>query len=560
MASSDADLDAKLLNLGQSQEPQIPDETLLALPSRQDASPPLQDRTDYGLMSGFSNGSIRGLKDIANTFMNINDSLVNLYPGGNKLTDPGRKSRDQALADFSEEFGKNPLAQGSRLAMNVAGTLPFMSIAPEASSGLVGNILQGVVSSALLSGGSNERMQDQLGAGAIGGALLPAGLKIAGAALSPQIAPAAQYLRSLGVNLTPGQLLGGGAAKAEQAMANTLPITGDLIKNRLIESHQSLNKAVANFSLAPIGAKIPESVQPGNASVDYVSRKLGDEYDSTLAKGSLDPTNIIGNMHLVAQQIQQQLPKEQADALTRIIQNKIIDSVQPGQMISGQNYKGIDSELRHASSTYSKSGQYFDQELAQRIDSVRDYLRSEFDGQNPHIAGQLEPIDQAWARYKRYESASSAQTSGRNDGLFTPEQLNAAVRKGDMSKDKSKYAKGFALMQDLSQSANAVMGNKVPNSGSPYQTAIGLGAGALLGHYAPDVSMNVGAGLGLGSLPYTKSGMGLINSLLSSGRPAPVEGLGGVMRDVAPYSGPAGGIAGNALFRAYGSVPASQGD
>ena len=54
----------------------------------------------------------------------------------------------------------------------------------------------------------------------------------------------------------------------------------------------------------------------------------------------------------------------------------------------------------------------------------------------------------------------------------------------DRSKDKSKFAKGDALMQDLSESAKTALGNKVPDSGTPYRSMVAAlaasgGAGAM---------------------------------------------------------------------------------
>jgi hypothetical protein len=94
-----------------------------------------------------------------------------------------------------------------------------------------------------------------------------------------------------------------------------------------------------------------------------------------------------------------------------------------------------------------------------------------------------------------------AKTRGE-EGIFTPAQLEAAVRQTDRSARKGAFARGAAPMQELSGTATSVLGSKVPDSGT---AARGM-TGALLTGGATYVDPMMGALTGLATLPYYKYG------------------------------------------------------
>lgn len=489
-------------------------------------------------------GALRGGADLGNTLLNAQDWAnahvppFSWIPGNPAAAQARMGERAQYLNDYQKDYGSNPLAQTARLGVNVAETTPFMLAAPELT-GLGGNALMGAGGAALLSGGSNMPLHKQLALGAFGGAAIPAAVNTVAGAISPALPFAAQYLRQMGVELTPGQLLGGAWNRLEQG-AQSLPGIGDLIKNRTIDSFRSFHKAVGNEALAPVGARIPDNVAPGNASVDYVASELGSRYDDILSRGSVAPANVIANAQNMAAQVQNLLPHEQAQSFVRVLQTKVIDAIHPGQAITGETYKQMDTALRNFASKYGKSQDPWENELGDRLEDARAYLLSEFEGQNPQLAGELQPLNQSWARLERYRQATASQAAGKNDGIFTPEQYNAAVRAMDDSKSKWQYARGRAMGQRLSQAANEVMGSKVPDSGTPYRSMLPLVA-ALAGQGAGVPHMPEAIALGmLGAAPYTQPGMRLLNALLTQ-RPQALQAGGGVLRQVAPYTAPLGG-------------------
>jgi hypothetical protein len=94
-----------------------------------------------------------------------------------------------------------------------------------------------------------------------------------------------------------------------------------------------------------------------------------------------------------------------------------------------------------------------------------------------------------------------AKTRGE-EGIFTPAQLEAAVRQSDVSKRKAAFARGGAPMQDLSSRATSILGQKVPDSG----TATRGMTGALLTGGAGYVDPMAGALTALMTAPYYRLG------------------------------------------------------
>ena len=92
------------------------------------------------------------------------------------------------------------------------------------------------------------------------------------------------------------------------------------------------------------------------------------------------------------------------------------------------------------------------------------------DGKN--LAKELSKTDKAYAMYKRVEKASGA--IGAPSGEFTPAQLSNAVRA--LEKQPSKYARGEALLQNISDAGKNVLGNKISNA-NPWIKGLITGAG-----------------------------------------------------------------------------------
>jgi hypothetical protein len=151
---------------------------------------------------------------------------------------------------------------------------------------------------------------------------------------------------------------------------------------------------------------------------------------------------------------------------------------------------------------------------------------------NPAQAAELKAINTGYANFKRVQRAAAGL--GAEDGIFSPAQLQSAVKAGDRSKDKSKFARGEALMQDLSEPGKAVLGNKVPDSGTPYRTLAALGLGGAGAGYAGVDPTTIG-GAALIPLAFTRPGKNALAALLAR-RPDSAEPVANALRRLAPYA------------------------
>ncbi|MEG7603096.1 hypothetical protein, partial [Listeria monocytogenes] len=89
--------------------------------------------------------------------------------------------------------------------------------------------------------------------------------------------------------------------------------------------------------------------------------------------------------------------------------------------------------------------------LGDAYKQLQSELRDLVTRSNPAHADELKAINTGWASFKRIQNA--AAKVGSEEGVFTPAQLQNAVRALDRSKDKARFAEGNALMQDLSGAA-----------------------------------------------------------------------------------------------------------
>ena len=177
--------------------------------------------------------------------------------------------------------------------------------------------------------------------------------------------------------------------------------------------------------------------------------------------------------------------------------------------------------------------------VADALREVQSSLRGLVQRNNPQFADELTAINKGWANFKRLERAASSV--GAEDGMFSAAQLQNAVKALDRSKDKGKFARGQAFMQDLSDPAKNVLGSKVPNSGTadrmmnlPNLLTAGLGY---------SVNPAIPAGMLLGAGAYTPPAQALLRGLVSS-RPSLAQPVAGLLNRTSPMLSPAGGLLG----------------
>lgn len=338
-----------------------------------------------------------------------------------------------------------------------------------------------------------------------------------------------QTLRAEGVTPTMGQLLGKKVSRVEQGLASA-PLLGSGIKEARDRAFQDFNRAVANRSLKPIGESIAKDVKPGFEMIDDVASRVNSKYNSLLPNliGQLD--NDFNNEIAQLRTMSQSMNPDQMRQFNNILNNEIINRFTGAGRASGETIKNIESKLGNLARGYMRDKDYDKRILGDALLESQAALRRMIERNNPQFTGELKQINRAWAEMLRLERAAGAAKS--NEGIFTPAQYTAAVKALDPTRDKRQFARGRAMGQGLARAGQQVLGTTVPDSGTPFRTALGLGM--LGGGYAIHPSI-LAMELAM-MLPYTKTGQKVADTLIAA-RPAGAAALGGGLRRASAYGG-----------------------
>lgn len=384
----------------------------------------------------------------------------------------------------------------------------------------------------------------QIGTGAAAGGAMPLVTGAVSRLVSPKAStnPQLQMLRKEGVQPTIGQTLGGRWNALEEKM-QSLPIAGDFIANARTRSLEQFNNAAINRAAGKVGGAVEGTGQSAvREAGDLLSRSYDDALnqikvvkfdpqfatDLTQLKG-MGQSLVTGGMHGG--------PREKFEAVVK----DVFEGRMSGGSMLGVTYKKVDSELGALAAKYQKSALASESELGDAFSQLQNLLKQQAMRSNPQAAQALKAADAGWANLVRVEQAAKV---GKNaEGMFTPGQLNSAIQQADGSVRGRAVARGTALMQDLGNAGQQVIGNKVPNSFTTDRALIaggGLGAGLL--------NPAIPAGLLGTGLMYTPAMQGLLSGAVSS-RPESAKAIAEALRKASPRLAPAAAQIGIGLLR-----------
>ena len=379
----------------------------------------------------------------------------------------------------------------------------------------------------------------QVATGAAFGGAVPAVTGAVSRMVSPKASmnPDLALLQSEGIKPTIGQALGGRWNSLEEK-AQSIPIMGDAIANARRATIDQFDRAAINRAANKVNVNIDEAGQSG---VRRAGDAISQAYDDALSK-----IKVVKFDQQFAQDLNQL--KAMAQSLTPDMRNKFnqkVNEVVGGRMsgsgsMLGETYKKVDSEIGGLAAKFGKSSVASESELGDAFAQLQNLLKQQAMRTNPKAADALKAADAGWANLVRVEGAAKA---GKNaDGMFTPAQLNSAIQQADGSVRGRSMARGTALMQDLANAGQNVIGNKVPNSFTTDRALIaggGLGAGL--------VNPAIPAGLIGGAALYTPQAQNLLRGLVSS-RPQIAEPVSNAFRQSSPFLVPGGAQLGLGLL------------
>lgn len=464
-----------------------------------------------------------------NNWLADNTGMVGRLPEGG--VDQQVRDGEKAYQASRAAGGESGI-DGYRLAGNVLNptNLAMASKAPQAAT-LAARVLGGVeigAASGALSPvaegnfGSEKLKQMAIGAGA--GAAMPVVTNALGRMISPNSTrnPNLQLLQSEGVTPTVGQTLGGRWNALEEKL-QSIPILGDAISNARGRSLQDFNNAAINRASGKIGAKVEGT---GQKAVAEAGDKLSAAYDNLLPRMNWTPdAQFAGEFGNLRQMAASGLAPKEAARFDSLL-SEHMSKLSPNGSMTGETFKTVESALSKDVAKFSGSTDAYQKELGDALAETLRIFKQTLSRSNPTLAGELGDINAGWANLVRIEGAAKA---GKNaEGLFTPAQLNMAVQGADQSVRKRAVSRGNALMQDLGNAGQAVIGNKVPNS---FTTDRALLAGGTLGSYF--VNPAIPAGLMGGAAAYSRPGQNMLNALVGS-RPQAAQPIANALNKYSP--------------------------
>lgn len=493
----------------------------------QDAAASPLDRgstlSDYGRMA-----MTAGVRGVGNLVDFLSDPLAPLRhlisPGLEAIEQSGKPHPGRAAGDLAFEATGvpeyEPTTPAGRVAMSAAqgavGGGPFG----------IGGALLGAASGALGQGvfenteGALSESNSERAATAAG--LLPGALTAGGAlgmgAIRSRASPRVETLMDAGVRPTPGQILGGSVGRLEES-ATSIPVLGDFIRTGRARAVEQFNRGAINDALAPIGERLDKATPLGREAIAEASDKISAAYQQAVpAAGAQLTSTAVQELMNLRQMVAQGLPDGHAKRFDSMLRQYVVDRVSPNGHMSGDAFKMAESDLGKEAAGYlrNRNSTFDDMKLGDALNEAKRILRESLATNAPAAAADVQAANQSFSRMLRVGDASARP--GEEPGVFSPAQLQAAVKKFATPRQ---YQTGRGLLQDYADAGRAVLGNRVPDSGTPMRSLTALLGGYTLGG-GPAVSTLAPALAGV--VPawamYSPRGQAAIAQLLA-GRPGP---------------------------------------
>lgn len=527
---------------------------LSAVPQQPQAPAPVPATRGRGGIAETADSFIRGVADAgtfgfadeiaarANALIPLdainNPNIKSIWSGGSwDDVVKNNLAEQRALDNYDDQNNK-----AARLTGQIGGGIASGIATGGASVGMRGAGVAATQGAAYGLGSGEGGVTDRLGSAGVGaaGGVLGYGLgRGVSRVLNPQTGQAARELLDEGVPLTPGQILGGRAARVEDRLTS-YPLVGGAIQNARARGVGGFNKAAVNRALKPVGQKLPDNVKAGHEAVEFAQNALSDAYYKLLPKLAVKAdakfsADLDGLMALA-----RELPEERFNQFQGIIQRQVVGRFSKNGTMTGTAMKEAESELGRLIREYGSSSVGDERLLGNALREAQSQVRQLVERSNPSKAIELKNINRGFANLTRVERAAA---SAAGEGVFTPGQLQTATRVLDSSGRKRASAAGNALMQDLATNAREVLPSSIPDSGTAGRLLPLALAGA--GGYAttfedPHIQTLGILGL-LGGAAYTSPGQATLAKLLAV-RPEVVRELGGLLGAV-PLAVPGGVLA-----------------
>ncbi|MCB1717174.1 MAG: hypothetical protein KDK05_18775 [Candidatus Competibacteraceae bacterium] len=543
------------------QAKQMPQDEPAATPSAKPAAPSAEPitRTDK-LVMGMTDpiqggaqllthmlpaGVVQAGNDLNNWIADKTGLVAKLPAGGIEQQTQEREKAYQAQRAAAGESGFDGWRTIGNVASPANAALAARGLgAATTGARVLGGAVTGAVSAALnpvIGGDFASEKAKQMGVGATFGAAMPAITAGFGRLVSPRasINPDLQAMREAGVNPTIGQALGGRWNAAEEKLTG-IPLVGDMVARARGNAQQQFNNAAINKVGEPIGVRV-------NGIGQGAVKEMGDAASAAqeAAKNMLGPFRLdtqgaaeLANVRQMVGSIADNRVRGTVNQALKTLDNQFGSN----GVLLPDSYKMLQSRLTKDAARMTGASDAYQQQGGEALQEIGRILQESARRQNPAFDDAMRAANEAWAKLVRIEGAATAAKG--TEGVFTPGQLLTAVRGADTSVRDRATARGTGLLQDFATSAQNVLGNKVPDSGTAGRTipSMLLGAFGFANPYA------VAAGLLGGSAMYTQPAQKALVGLLAN-RPEAAQAVRGALLKASPGLVPLGAQVGVGLLQ-----------
>lgn len=384
------------------------------------------------------------------------------------------------------------------------------------------------------------------GAGVVGSAAGQAIVRgIAGAARGVKPGPVTR-LADDGQPMTLGQMVSqsgrvGEAIKGIEDRLSGFPVVGDMVNARRTEGYQAFNSRAFDKALEPIEESVGNKV--GDEAVEeahgLVSRAFARALDGKAV--SLD-TDYIDAMRSPLGKLRAIKRDGLGEEIVGRIEEATREHMGDDLVLSGEGMQALLEELRDIRLSYASDP--LRKKIGDAVRGIEDATVGLFERQAPEVMPEFRRAQQAYRRLNVVADAVN-RAKNANEQMFTPGQLGMADRANAKKFDgQIRAASGSGEFHNFHKDAQAVLPNKVPDSGTAGRYILGAAALGAAGG-AGEATTGTGGGLGatgmglMGALGllYSKKGQQGLAKVLIGKRPAAVSNAGRSLQASAPTVG-----------------------
>jgi hypothetical protein len=306
------------------------------------------------------------------------------------------------------------------------------------------------------------------GAGAIGQGLARGGSALVNA-FTPEDAAskAVQALTNAGVPLDAAQRTGSTLLNRAKIMLSDNPLTAGAQADFADMQQKSVNRAFLSTIGETANAATPEVM-------NRAMTRMGNVYDDVASRVSIPYDKIETPLADVLNNARLTLNDSQFGTISRNADDILQKASQNGGVINGPQFQNIKKTL----DTLSSGG---DSDVASVARDLRQTMhdglyQSAVDSGNTADAQALKQTNQQWRNMRTIEGAIDKQ----GEGDISPSRL-ANIMGQKANRSVSIYGQGDTSLSDLAQSANALLPQRTPNSGTVARAAAQFAIPAAIG-------------------------------------------------------------------------------